>query len=273
MSRRAATVLVLAALVLGACTACDVQVGSEGLSLEVATGQARDSWSRSLPLAAGGRLELINVNGQIDAQPAEGSTVDLTAERSARATTDDAARDLLQKVEMREETSADRVRVEVRAPRTLGISQVSVKWTIRVPRGVVVDLRNVNGRVEMSGLDGEVHARTVNGGVSGRGLTATTVEASTVNGGVDVELARPLPGEGQVSLEAVNGGVSLALPPDSQATLTARVTNGGIRTGDLPFEARGENTRRRFEGTLNGGGASVRLQTTNGGVRISKSGA
>jgi hypothetical protein len=273
MSRRSPAAVVLAALVLGACTACDVQVGTEGLSLEMATGQARDSWSRSYPLAAGGRIELINVNGQIDAQPAEGAAVELTAERSARATTDEAASALLGQVEMREEVGDGRVRIEVRAPRTFGLSQVSVKWTVRVPRGVIVDLRNVNGRVAVGGLDAEVHARTVNGGVSGRGLTATTVEASTVNGGVDVELVRALPGEGQVTLEAVNGGVSLALPPDSQATLTARVTNGGIRTGDLPFETCGDNTRRRFEGTLNGGGASVRLQTTNGGVRISKSGA
>jgi hypothetical protein len=33
----------------------------------------------------------------------------------------------------------------------------------------------------------------------------------------------------------------------------------------------GEQNRRRFEGTLNGGGGRVTLQTTNGGVRISKS--
>jgi hypothetical protein len=49
------------------------------------------------------------------------------------------------------------------------------------------------------------------------------------------------------------------------------VTNGGIDTAELDFQKTGEQTRRRFEGTLNGGGARVTLQTTNGGVRLSKS--
>ncbi len=53
--------------------------------------------------------------------------------------------------------------------------------------------------------------------------------------------------------------------------MTARVTNGGINTTGLDFQTTGEQTRRRFEGTLNGGGARVTLQTTNGGVRVSKS--
>jgi hypothetical protein len=53
--------------------------------------------------------------------------------------------------------------------------------------------------------------------------------------------------------------------------VTARVTNGGINTTGLDFEMTGQQSRRRFEGTLNGGGARVTLQTTNGGVRVSKS--
>ena len=93
-----------------------------------------------------------------------------------------------------------------------------------------------------------------------------------MNGGVDIEMAAPLAGEGSVSLEAVNGGVSLALHGESRASVTARVTNGGINTSGLDLQLTGEQTRRRVEGTLNGGGARVTLETTNGGVRLSKSG-
>jgi hypothetical protein len=263
--------LSLSAFVVLSSAACDVQVGKDGFSLDVASGRAQDTWTRSYSLSPGGRLELINTNGRIVAEPSAGSSVELVAERTAKASTDDGAQELMKQLEMREETSDSRVRVEVRGPRTYGPSGFEVRWTVKVPRGVVVDLRTVNGKVELSGLEGEVRARTVNGGVEGRGLAVTTLEASTVNGGVDIQLTTPLTGAASVSMEAVNGGVALALPGGSQASVTARVTNGGIDTADLDFQKTGEQTRRRFEGTLNGGGARVTLQTTNGGVRLSKS--
>jgi hypothetical protein len=268
MPRRLLAVI-LAAAVLGGTAACDVHVGSDGFSMDLAAGQARDTWTRSYNLAPGGRLELINVNGTISAEPAEGSTVELVGDRTAKATSDQAAKELLEKIEMREETSDSRVRVEVRVPRTFAAG-ADVKWTVKIPRGVVADLRTVNGRVTLSGLEGDIYARTVNGGVMGKGLAVATLEASTVNGGVDVELAAPLSGDGSVALESVNGGVVLALPESSRASVTARVTNGGINTGSLGFQVSGEQTRRRFEGSLNGGGTRVTLETTNGGVRISK---
>jgi Putative adhesin len=271
MDRRRVLAVGLALACSWATAACDVQVGKDGgLSFDVASARAQDTWTRSYSLESGGRLELINVNGRIVAEASAGSAVELVGERTARASSEDAARELLEKVEMREEVGPSQARVEVRAPRHFGRGGVQVQWTIKVPKGTVVDLRNTNGKVELNGLAGEVRAQTVNGGVEGRHLLVQTLDVSAVNGGVDVELAAPLASGGKVSLETVNGGVQLALPRDSAASVVARVTNGGIRTGDLPFTVTGEQNRRRFEGTLNGGGASVSLETTNGGIRLSE---
>jgi hypothetical protein len=101
-------------------------------------------------------------------------------------------------------------------------------------------------------------------------LISDSVEL-TVNGGVRIGFGRPLDGEGEVSLESVNGGVEVSLMPESKASVVARVTNGGIRHDGLPFTQTGEQSRRRFEGTLNGGGTRVSVETTNGGVRLSNS--
>jgi hypothetical protein len=259
----------VAALCLSA--ACDVHVGQGGdFSLGMASGRAQDTWTRTYPLQSGGRFELINVNGRIDAEPASGDSVEVSAERIAKASTDDAAKELLGKVEMREEAGTSQVRLEVRSPRAFR-GGVEVRWTVKVPRGAVIDLRNTNGKVELTNLSGEVHARTVNGGVEGHGLAVQSLDASTVNGGVQVELTAPLGGDGRVNLESVNGGVELALAPSSKASVVARVTNGGIHTDGLDFALTGEQTKRRFEGTLNGGGTSISVKTTNGGVRLSKS--
>jgi hypothetical protein len=38
-----------------------------------------------------------------------------------------------------------------------------------------------------------------------------------------------------------------------------------------PLAVEGEQTRRRVLGTLNGGGARIDLQTTNGGVTVGRS--
>ena len=105
--------------------------------------------------------------------------------------------------------------MEVRSARHFGLGGLEVRWTVKVPKGAVVDLRTTNGKVQLTGLTGEVHARTVNGGVTGRGLAVQVLEASTVNGGVDVESpshSAAMPGEP----ECVNGGVQLALPGDSR---------------------------------------------------------
>ena len=170
---------------------------------------------------------------------------------------------------MREEASDARVRVEVRPPSGRNGFGHEIKWTVRVPKGVTVDLRTSNGGVELTGLDGDVRARSTNGGIKGYDLRASNVDAAVTNGGVEIELARA-PTTGSIDLESVNGGISLALPADSKADISARCVNGGISVIDLPVDVIGDQNRRRLEGKLNGGGARVTLETTNGGVKISR---
>ncbi len=272
MRRRTMPVFGLVLAAAFALAGCDIKTSADGdFSFGIARATAQDTWTRTYALAPGGRLELINVNGRIDAEPASGNSLELVATRTAKGSDDEAAKGNLAKVELREEVSDARVRVEVRVPRFSGMSGHEVKWTLKVPKGVHVDLRNVNGSVRVNGLDGEVRAQTTNGGVRGREVASILVNASTVNGGIDIELATPLPAEGRVEMESVNGGAELSLPAESKATISARAVNGGVRC-DLDLQKTGENTRRRLEGTLNGGGARVSVQTVNGGVRISRSG-
>lgn len=257
--------------------ACDIQAGGEGgLSFGIASGKAQDTWTRTYSIQPQGRLELINVNGRITAEPAEGAQVTVEARRTAKGSTDEAAKELLAKLEIREEVSDARVRVESRPPRLSGFAGHEIEWTVKVPKGVTVDLRTVNGGVRLTGLEGEVHAKTTNGGVKGTNVNTRVLEASSVNGGIDIELGRPLDAESTVDLETVNGGVSLDLASESKATINARAVNGGVRVDGLDIQKQEQSnsfeSKRRLEGTLNGGGARVTISTTNGGVRLSRSG-
>ena len=259
--------------VTSALAGCDIAVdGHGGLDFGLAAGKAQDEWTRTYKAGAGSRLELINVNGRITAEASDGTEIELRAERSVKAATDEGAKELLGRIEMREEVGPDRVRVEVRPPRMSGPSGHEFKWTVKVPRGVSVDLRTVNGGVRITGLDADVRARSTNGGITGVALTPTSVDASVTNGGVEIELARAVM-SGSFDLEAVNGGVSISLPEDSKADIAGRCVNGGISTSGLTLETVGEQSRRRLDAKLNGGGARISLETVNGGVRVGRAGA
>jgi DUF4097 and DUF4098 domain-containing protein YvlB len=268
--------LVLVASLAG--TACDIQTSANGeFDIDFSAGKATDTWSRTYTVEQGGRFELINVNGRIIAEAGDGKEIVVEGRRSAKARSDEAAKEMLAKLEIREEVSGTSVRVESRPPRISGFGGHEIEWTVKVPKGIVVDLRTVNGGVRMNGLSGEIHAKTTNGGVKGSNLVVDSLEASVVNGGVEIELGAPLDATDSIDLSTVNGGVAFALPAESRASITARAVNGGVRAAEeLRIEqeepSSERESRRRLTGTMNGGGAKVNVSTTNGGVRLSQTG-
>jgi DUF4097 and DUF4098 domain-containing protein YvlB len=230
--------------------------------------QASAEWRKSYQLDPGGRVEIVNINGKIQVLPASGNTVEVVATKTGRGATPEAAKEQLERVEIKESQGGGVIKIETQLPRASGLfnhNNVSVAYVIRVPAAAEVKASTVNGGVEINGVEGRVIAEATNGGIEGRGI-AGPIEASTTNGGVDVELTRVA--ELGVQLECTNGGITLRLPSDAKASISARVTNGGIDTGNLPLKTRGEPTRRRLDGDLNGGGPRVTLEGTNGGITL-----
>lgn len=226
-------------------------------------------WRKTYDLQAGGRLEISNVNGKIDVEPAAGNSVEVVAEKSARAASVEAAKAALERIEIQENVSPTNVRIETKLPRSGGGffngSNQQVHYMVKVPPSLDVRFSTVNGGIELSGLKGRITAETTNGGVKAHGVSGA-IEASTTNGGVDVELAQVA--ESGVKLGCTNGGIELKLPSDARATISARITNGGINTDGVNIETVGEVSRRRLEGRMNGGGPRIDLEGTNGGIRI-----
>jgi hypothetical protein len=263
MSRLAGLAGLLAALCL--VLACDVKVGENGVSVDVAHGKATDEWKRSYSLKPGGRLDIVNVSGEITVLASEGTGVEVVASREARAATDELAQEALQKAQMVEQVSPDHVSVESRLERSNGVRQrVNVAFTVRIPAGLTTSVKTESGGLRLDRVDGVLTAQTTNGPIVGRELSGS-VNASTVNGAIRIEIAK-LTGDSRMI--AVNGPIELALAPDVNATLEASVVNGPVLIADgMPLTAT-DKSPQHVSGTINRGGPTITANTTNGAVRV-----
>jgi DUF4097 and DUF4098 domain-containing protein YvlB len=256
-----------AAIVIGAAAslvACDVVINQMDGEFGAGRAKAERDYAKTFKLdGPAAVLELVNTNGAITVEAVEGNTVDVKATITARAGTEEAAKESLKQVDIKEDATPGRLRLEARHPRSR--NAISVKFTLRVPRSVKVNLQSVNGAIDVTGMTGGVTAETTNGGVKARGL-GNTVDASATNGGLDIQMASL--GPDGVRLETTNGGIELRLPAGAKATLAARCVHGGVSVTDLPFEKDSGSNSRRVDGKINGGGALLRLETVNGGVRV-----
>ena len=154
---------------------CDVKVGGGDFSLGVASGQATDEWNRRPRSRPAGRFEVMNVNGRCRSSRARATDVDVRAERIAKASSDEAAKELLAKSRCVETSDADAVRLETKAPKHGAAAATRSKYFVKVPAGVKVVGQTTNGGIRLISISNEVAASTTNGGVKATGCRATSM--------------------------------------------------------------------------------------------------
>ncbi|HEX8558817.1 MAG TPA: DUF4097 family beta strand repeat-containing protein [Pyrinomonadaceae bacterium] len=230
-----------------------------------------EEFHQTYPLAAGGRVSLSNISGEVKVVAWDRGEVKVDAVKRAHTA------ERLREAQIKVDASAGRVRIETDYPNsTLRWSDrdgerhenpASVEYTLTVPRNAVINEINlVNGGLTLEGLAGPVHASSVNGRVTATGLSGP-VNLSVVNGRLEATLDR-LAESGAVHLSAVNGPLVVTLPSDASATLHADTVHGGIRNDfNLPVRV-GEYVGRSLEGRLGGGATRVRLNNVNGPINI-----
>ena len=208
----------LAALPLAA--ALSLTAGCD-IALSGAREEATETVNRSFPLSPGGTLDIATTNGRIEVVGGSGSTVEVKAVKVAKAATKEGAAELLKKLQIKEEVTADLVKLRAERNRGTGASltgwgtSAEVRYYVKVPANTKVILNTTNGEIEVENVTAAAQMETVNGQINGRGLGGD-VKASTVNGGVDITLAAVT---GDVNVETTNGGVTVRLPGDAKALL------------------------------------------------------
>jgi hypothetical protein len=255
----------LAGLSILASQGCDVTIRDGDVSFGQLHGRATQEWNRTYALEAGGRVEVINVNGPIDVGVGAPGTVEVGAVLAAGAMTDERAKQLLSEADIEESATPEHIRLaSVRRNRSRGPGRLEVSYKVTVPAGARVEITGNNGRVTVDGVSGHVKVMVVNGGVDLTGLKGT-VDAASVNGSLSVKMAEVT---GQVRLESTNGRIALEIPKGTKAALSARSVNGGITVTGLPTQETSGRRIRNFESMLNGGGPEIDIRVTNGRITI-----
>jgi DUF4097 and DUF4098 domain-containing protein YvlB len=234
----------------------------------VLNAEAHDEWKRTYPLAQGGSVEIRNTNGRIQVEPGDDGKVEVVATRTARAGSDEEARAELKNIEIVESVSPNRIALDS-AKGHIGIVfefNVSrrVDYVVRVPRWANVTVTTTNGEIAAAGVAGEFRAETTNGAIKASEIDGA-VRMETTNGDVTLEVTKVT--DAGVTCATTNGSVDLTMPSAARASFDVSTSNGAIDPTGLDLKV-SEQSRRALRATVGGGGPTIKLETTNGGIRV-----
>ncbi len=244
---------------------------------------ARKQVKETFPLVLGGEISLENVNGRIKISSWDKESVELSAQISVKHASRRRAEEFLEEVELDINRGRDFLDIEVSHPRSRGGEgffsslfswlfgggkpNLTVNFTLRVPEEADLEIRTVNGRIDIDDITGQINSKTTNGNIDITGSSGT-VTCRTVNGSISVVLEEVSRFD-EMSFKTVNGGIRLAVPSSLRANLEAGTVNGSIQT-DLALEVKGKLSRRSLKGRINGGGGYIILKTVNGGITLAE---
>lgn len=248
-----------------------------GIVLMCSTAAFADSlqevFDRTIAVRPGTQFELENVNGKVVVNGWDQPRVRIHAVKKVDTRDDRVAEEAMRKLRIEIRQSDKRLSVDTIYPKKddfnfldalLGMNvNASVQYEINVPRSMNIAIDNVNGSITLTDVSGELEADTTNGAIEVSRCSGS-VDASTTNGAIRVELLSVA--NKPMKFDTTNGSITITVPASLAADLNAATTNGSVRS-DLPLTTT-KFSRTAIRGTLNGGGAEIRLRTTNGGITI-----
>lgn len=232
-------------------------------------------WSDQI--AAGRWVRASNINGKIDIRQGSGDRVEVTAVKRWRRGDPASVRIEAKKVgediqicALYDEQLDCEERRENRGWRRNRNddydNDVSVDFTILLPRGVKIAGTTVNGSVDISGATTNVEATSVNGSVTVE-TSGGPLNATTVNGTVYAKITGAA-STNPMTFTTVNGNVVAELPANLGADVEMTTVNGSLRS-DFDITVRGRIDPHNLSVHVGApGGPRISLTTVNGNVEL-----
>lgn len=249
---------------------------------------------KTVPLGANGSLAVCGMNGSVRVTAGDGNDVRFTVRERISAPTRERLEELKKEVDFVITAETGAVRAGVKGPwggRECGRrddqprgekrgrwewNETKVEHEVNVvaPRGARLEIRTVNGGIEVTGTTGAYVVTTVNGGIKMTDV-AGAGEVSTVNGTV-VATYQQNP-SAETKFRTVNGKLDLYFQPSLSADFHVKTVNGKAYTDFDMAAIGGEETkgmkvihRRGTSGALRAGngGPKISTETVNGSILI-----
>jgi putative adhesin len=129
-----------------------------------------------------------------------------------------------------------------------------------------LDAKTSGGRIEVRNFSGNTQVKTSGGNLELQKISGKIV--GNTSGG-SIYAAIPSDVVGDVKLQTSAGNIDVALPPTATVDIEASTSNGEIFSG-VPLET-SDVVSEHLRGRLNGGGRSVKLETSAGNITIKPS--
>lgn len=128
------------------------------------------------------------------------------------------------------------------------------------------DLDSNSGGITIDGAKGNVKAQTDFGSIDIKNAQEVTLDLRSNSGGIDFSGSL---GEGPHTVQSDFGGITLAIPSDSELNVELKTDLGSI-SSDIPITVTlsGDVEKNQQTGTMNGGGALLTVRTNNGPIEI-----
>lgn len=201
-------------------------------------------------------------NGGVEVEGWDGDSVVVRAMVEVSAPTDQKAHDIASQV--RVITAPGPIHAD--GPTDTHDVSWSVSYRISVPRHTNLTIRTINGPVSVDKVTGLMNLRAVNGPLDLSDLGGD-VHARAQNGPLTVTLAGSRWDGAGLDAETDNGPVDLTLPRVYAAHLETGTVNGPVSI-DFPVTVQGQIDFHRLSTDIGGGGAPVRVVTTNGPLTV-----
>jgi hypothetical protein len=149
---------------------------------------------------------------------------------------------------------------------SLNNNDIRVEYSLKVPAGVKLVAKTVNGGISAGLPASEIVANAVNGQIVVS--TRMPVTANLVNG----TILASLEGEnwtGGRGLHTVNGSIDVEVPETIDAEVKAG-TVWGFLTTDFPIQVQHGFVGSSLIGSINHGGAKLEMTTVNGSIHLQK---
>lgn len=229
------------------------------------SGSSERRVNESYELAEDAHVEVTGINGSVTVEAVDGDTAEVRVTTTAGSMSD------LNEHGLTIEHTDSSLIVRGKGGSSGGFwkwlhggGEVRHNVLLRLPRSVALEMRGTNGKVSIGEMAGYVQVTGSNGRVEIAGAGGGA-EVNGVNGTVTLTILELSAKD--LKVNGINGGVELRLGSGLNADFNANGVNGSF-TVEAPNVEVQEQKRSKLRARIGTGGADIKLNGINGGVRL-----